>query len=87
MQRYTCNLDGQCEVDGDGRLSLEACQQNCRPLEGGADTKEIAYEILSFDLGEALKAAPSDRVALIRRVTGETVTPQSELECTPSSLE
>ena len=76
---YTCNLAGQCEEDDMGQFNtLEECQRNCRLLaEGAADAREIAYEIMTFDLEQALEAAPSDRVQVIRRVTGVTVEPAS----------
>src|SRR5665647_705119 len=71
---YSCNLDGQCEIDVENGQynTLEECQ-HCQPLGGGNDAKEAAYIAMSYNLEQALDAAPSDRVQLIRRITGITV--------------
>src|SRR5665647_29102 len=75
-QYYSCNLDGQCEVDPASFHSLADCQRDCQALGGLADTKEAAYIILEYNLEQALEAAPSDRVQLIRRLTGVSVPPE-----------
>jgi hypothetical protein len=74
MSRYSCGLDGICQSDiMGGRLTQAECQEQCRPLEGGQDTREIVYEVMTFNPEQALHASPDDRVRLIRRMTGVTV--------------
>jgi len=74
--RFSCNLNGTCEEDFDEGIYLtrQQCQASCQSLGEGADTREAAYLAMSFNLEQALNAAPSDRVNLIRRITGVTVT-------------
>src|SRR5665647_1112857 len=70
--KYTCNFAGTCELDVHGYSTQEECIQQCRPVEA----KDLIYLMLSYnlrDLEDLEKLAPSDRLRLIREITGLSV--------------
>ena len=68
--RYSCSFSGECEIDPDGLYtSLEECKVECQ----GVEAKELQYLIYGYAPEEALALAPSDRVILVKRETGVTV--------------
>jgi hypothetical protein len=66
---YTCALNGQCEPDPHGRHTLEECTERCI----GVESKDVLYLIDQYNLLPVLQRALSDRVEVIRRLTGATV--------------
>jgi hypothetical protein len=69
MQAYRCSLSGRCEPDISGK-SLEECVEECtsQPYK---DLTYLMYEYSPEDA--AYDLAGSDRISLIRRITGITV--------------
>jgi len=75
--RYSCNYAGECEVDDQGEFASEAaCLVNCAAQEA----KEINYLIFEYDWEAARVLAPSDLVAVVRRITGATIA-RGEVRC------
>ena len=83
-RQYLCSLSGECEYDPDhdhgnyGYETLEECRDRCR----GSTDKELDYLTLQYSLSSAedlASIAPSDRVELIRRETGVTVSRDDSL--------
>ena len=71
MPRYACNLNGNCESDERGPYtSIDQCEQGCRasPLP-----VEVAYQSLLYSPSEAQHLAPSDQLAVIRRIYKPTI--------------
>jgi len=77
MSRYSCSYSGDIEEDEHGSYaSYEECKDNCK----GRENKELMYLVHEYDLGSALLLAPSDRVAVLRRVTGVTLNPHDSYD-------
>jgi len=71
--RYSCGMNGQCEVDSRGRWNtLAACEANCQ----ASDHKEVSYLVFGYAPEQADYLAPSDRIELIRRETKVFVAPE-----------
>ena len=56
--------------------SKEDCEVACR----GRENKDLLYLVHEYDLESAKLLAPSDRVAVLRRVTGVTLNPDDSME-------
>jgi len=77
MSRYSCSYSGVCEVDETGEYaSKEDCQVACV----GRENKDLLYLVHEYDLMSAKLLAPSDRVAVLRRLTGVTLNPADSME-------
>jgi hypothetical protein len=72
MSKYSCSFRGQCESDHKGRLTREQCERECTALPD-RQMVDVALEVLTYDYELALQAAPSDRVQVVRRLTGLVV--------------
>src|SRR5665647_802487 len=72
MSHYSCNLDGECEVDDVGWAygNLPRCQLRCRPTNYDYQDKTIIYSTASYDLYLAIQLAPSDRIKFLRQELG-----------------
>jgi len=69
---YTCNYSGECEPDPNGRYNTEAeCLIHCT----GRENKELMYLVHEYDPASALDLAPSDQVAVLKRLTGILLEP------------
>jgi hypothetical protein len=72
MVRYSCALNGLCESDPLGAYdSLEECQDEC----ASSENRDLMYLILAYVTDDVRLLAPSDRVRVVRELTGETLTP------------
>ena len=69
MSRYACGLSG-CESDEEGEYSsLEDCKSQCQSV----DSKVVWELILDYAPEGTLSLSPTDRVSVIKRLTGLTV--------------
>lgn len=77
MTHYSCSYSGTCEPDPTGEYnSYEDCTLACSSKEN----KDLVYLIHEYDLESAKLLAPSDRVAVLRRLTGVTLHPDDTQE-------
>jgi hypothetical protein len=72
MTHFSSSYTGNVEEDEHGSYSsYDECKANCSAREN----KELMYLVHEYDLESALLLAPSDRVAVLRRLTGVTLNP------------
>lgn len=77
LEKFACSLRGICESDPDGSYEERgSCEKKCHSSE----QVDMLYEILSYNPKAALEAAPSDRVRVIRDLTGIRVRPEDSYQ-------
>jgi hypothetical protein len=82
--RHACSFAGQCETDPQGDYASERiCRRLCSPRE----KVELQYEIYQYALEEALELAPSDQVAVVKRLTGARISRTSVREAVQALLQ
>lgn len=67
MQRYTCNLKGECVKNPLGRYQTPDCEQQCQSYNLDAEDLQLLYVTLSYDPERALFLAPAEVAEFVWR--------------------